>query len=304
MIDASSLERHIKGEILRGAPMSRFTSWQVGGPVDYLAFPADLQDLAEILRWCRGEEVPYFVLGNGTNLLVRNGGLRAMAISLVRAFRRMEEVQECQEGAVVRAEAGAPLSELVEFCCRKELAGLEFAAGIPGSVGGALFMNAGAFRGEVKDVLAALDLVEPGGEMREKRREELSPAYRSMGLAKGEMILAGSFHLRRGDGAQIRSRVEDFLAGRRARHPLDLPSAGSVFKNPARSPAGKLIEETGLKGRRRGGAEVSEKHGNFIVNRGGATAGDILALIEEVQKRVFEAKGVWLEPEVRILGED
>ena len=294
----------IKGEILYAVPMAGHTSFRVGGPVDFLAFPADLDDLRTLLCWCQDGRVPYFILGKGTNLLVRDGGIRGMAINLSRGLTRLQVVAEDAGGAAVIAEAGESLSRFVDFSWRNNLCGLEFAAGIPGSVGGGIFMNAGAFRREMKDVLASISLMDSRGQISERKIEDTACTYRSMGLKKGEVILGGKFVLQRGKGEETRARVEEILRARFAKQPYDLPSAGSVFKNPLHAPAGKLIEETGLKGTRVGDARVSEKHANFIVNTGNATARDILDLAARVRERVQQEKGVLLEMEIQVVGEN
>ena len=293
-----------KGEIRRAVPMSEYTSFRVGGKVDYLAFPEGPEELQRILEWCGQQGIRTFILGNGTNLLVRDGGFRGMAISLSRGFLRVEEVECGPEGSLVLAEAGQSLGKLVEFSWKKGLAGLEFAAGIPGSVGGALFMNAGAFRGEIKDVLDSVRLLEASGLVLERRREEWKFFYRSMGLEKGEVILGGKFRLKAENGQEVKNRIEEIMRQRMSKQPYDLPSAGSVFKNPPQGPAGKLIEEAGLKGYHIGDAQISEKHANFIVNRGQARAQDILALIELAREKVYQEKGVWLEMEIQVMGEE
>jgi UDP-N-acetylmuramate dehydrogenase len=299
-----SLAGKFKGEIQYSVPMSAYTSFRVGGRVDYLAFPADLEDLQRIIQWCGQQGIPTFILGKGTNLLVRDGGIRGMAISLSRGFLRVEEVERGPEGSLILAEAGESLAKLVEFSWKKGLTGLEFAAGIPGSIGGALFMNAGAFQGEMKDALDSIRLLDAEGRILEKPRDETKFSYRSIELRKGEIILGGKFRLRPENGFQVKSKVEELLRLRLNRQPYAQASAGSVFKNPPQGPAGKFIEEAGLKGYRIGDAQVSEKHANFIVNLGQARARDILALAEWARKKVFEEKGVWLEMEIQVVGED
>lgn len=294
----------IKGEFLCGVPMAEHTSFRVGGPVDFLAFPADIEDLRALLRWCADGRVPYFILGKGTNLLVRDGGIRGLAINLSRGLKRLEVVEEGAEESAVIAEAGESLGRFVDFSWRHNLCGLEFAAGIPGSVGGGIFMNAGAFRREMKDVLASIALMDSRGRISERKIEEAAFSYRSAGIREDEVILGGKFILQRGEGEGTRGRIEEILRARFAKQPYDLPSAGSVFKNPQPAPAGKLIEESGLKGTRVGNAQVSEKHANFIVNLGGAAARDILELAALVRERVLKEKGVLLEMEIRVIGEN
>jgi UDP-N-acetylmuramate dehydrogenase len=299
-----SLAEQIKGEILYSVPLSGYTSFAVGGPVDYLVFPADPEDLQKTLKWCRKEKVHYFFLGNGTNLLVRDGGVRGMAISLSRGFQGVSELERGEENGHLQAGAGETLGKLLEFACEKGLTGMEWAAGIPGSVGGALFMNAGAFRSEMKDHLQSLQLMDPEGALIEKGKEDLQFSYRAVELKKGWAILGGKFSLRFGNTRAIRSKMDEFLQKRMAKQPLHLPSAGSVFKNPSRVAVGKLIEEVGLKGTRLRDAQISEKHANFIVNLGRARARDILTLAEWAKDKVFQEKGVKLELEIQVIGED
>jgi UDP-N-acetylmuramate dehydrogenase len=304
MSDLLPLSGMIKGEILNSVPMSAYTSFRVGGRVDYLAFPSDIQDLQEVLRRCNQQGVRYFVLGNGTNLLVRDGGIRGMAISLSRGFLRVEEVGGGPGENLILAEAGGPLGKLVEFSSEKGLTGLEFAAGIPGTVGGAIFMNAGAFKEEMKGVLHSVRLMDPEGNISEKGKNELRFSYRSLEVEKGEVILGAQFSLRPENGQRVKAKVEENIRWRKTKQPWDLPSAGSVFKNPVQGPAGRFVEEAGLKGSRIGDAQVSEQHANFIVNRGKARARDILTLVEMIREKVFKEKGVWLETEIQVVGED
>ena len=298
------LSEEIKGEILYSVPLSQYTSLGVGGPVDFLVFPADLEDLQKTLMWSRQQKLAYFILGNGTNLLVRDGGVRGMAISLSRGFGEISELERGEKDSLIQAGAGESLGRLVEFSREKNLTGMEWAAGIPGTVGGALFMNAGAFRGEMKDNLQSLQLMDPEGKVIERGKEELSFSYRSLELKKGWVILGGKFRLPNGNPQAIRLRVEEILQKRAAKQPLHLPSAGSVFRNPSRVTAGKLIEEVGLKGTRLRDAQISEKHANFILNLGKARARDILTLAEWAKEKVFEEKGVKLEMEIQVIGED
>ena len=294
----------IRGEVLYDVPMAEYTSFRVGGPVDFLAFPADVDDLRALLHWCREADLPYFILGKGTNLLVRDRGIRGVAINLSRGFQQITAIDEDSNGTMVLAEAGDSLAGLVDFSWRNNLTGMEFAAGIPGSVGGGIFMNAGAFRREMKDVLKSISLMNSLGEVNERKIEDAAFSYRSMGIQKSEVILGGKFILQRGKGEEIRARIEEIMRARLIKQPYDLPSAGSVFKNPERAPAGKLIEEAGLKGVRVGDAQVSEKHANFIINLGKATARDILELAERVRERVQREKGILLEMEIQIAGEN
>ncbi|MBM4332794.1 MAG: UDP-N-acetylmuramate dehydrogenase [Deltaproteobacteria bacterium] len=304
MSDFLQLTGMIKGEVRYSVPMSDYTSFRVGGQVDCLVYPADVPDLQNILSWGNQQGVRPFILGNGTNLLVRDGGIRGMAISLSRGFRQIEEAGRGPEETLIFAAAGGPLGNLVDFSSEKGLTGLEFAAGIPGTVGGAIYMNAGAFRGEMKEVLHSVKLMDSAGQVSEKESKALKFSYRAMELGKGEIILGGQFQLKEGNGQQIQAKIEENIRRRKAKQPWDLPSAGSVFKNPDGGPAGRFIEEAGLKGCRIGDAQVSEKHANFIVNRGKAKAKDILTLVEKVREKVFQEKGVWLKLEIQVVGED
>jgi UDP-N-acetylmuramate dehydrogenase len=299
-----ALEEKIRGEIRYDVPMAQYTSFRVGGPVDCLVFPADREDLRALLQWCHQEGVPYFILGKGTNLIVRDGGIQGLAINLSRGFTRLAAIGHNSEGTRIIAEAGESLSKVVDFSWRHNLSGIEFASGIPGSVGGAIFMNAGAFRREMKDVLVSISLMDAAGKETERKIEEMDFSYRSMGLGKDEVILGGVFFLKKGEGEEIHARIEEIMKARLAKQPYDLPSAGSVFKNPPQGPAGRLIEETGLKGARVGDAQVSEKHANFIVNVGKASARDILELAERVREAVSREKKVLLEMEIQVAGEN
>ncbi len=233
---------------------------------------------------------------------MRDGGYRGALLSLA-GLHGLNQSDGGGGSIRLEAEAGLPLAELVAVSVRDSLTGAEFCAGIPGSVGGAVRMNAGAYGGEIKDICAAVTLLHPQEGVRTVARGSLSFSYRNLDLPAESIIICAAFHLRRGSGDTIAGRVREIIARRREKHPLEFRNAGSVFKNPPAVPAGRLIEEAGLKGMRSGDAQVSEKHGNFIVNRGAATARDIISLIEEIQKRVFEQTGYALETEVRIIGE-
>lgn len=294
----------IKGKIFYDVPLSAYTSWRIGGPVDYLAFPQDGADLKKLLAWARRDKIPYFILGKGTNILIRDGGFRGLAISLAEGFCHLEVVKSLADEIQVQVGAGLALGEVIDFCMQKGLSGLEFAAGIPGSVGGAIAMNAGAFGGEIKDVLQAVSFMDSHGNMREDPREKLSFSYRALHLPPGDIILGGVFILRPAEINRVQEKIREIIALRQEKQPYDFPSAGSVFRNPQAGPAGRLIERVGLKGYRIGGAQVSEKHANFIINRGEARAKDVLKLIEVVRDRVWRETGVLLELEIKIMGDD
>jgi UDP-N-acetylmuramate dehydrogenase len=296
------LRNQIAGEILFDEPADAHTSIGVGGRIDALAFPESEEELAHLTAFLRERHTPFLPVGNWTNLIVRDGGYRGVLISLGR-MRGLNLVENGDGGVLVKAEAGVALSELVNLSVRESLTGMEFCAGIPGSVGGAIRMNAGAYGSEIKDVVAVLRLFDPSGGFRTANKETLRFSYRNLDLHSETIIVGAVFKLQRGDGEAIAERVREIIAGRRENHPIEFRNAGSIFKNPREIPAGRLIEEVGLKGIRIGDAQISENHGNFIVNRGHATAGEILRLITLIQQRVLEATGHLLETEVKIIGE-
>jgi len=296
------LRKRITGEILFDEPAGRHTSIGVGGGIDVLLFPEDERELMGIVDFLRRRRIAFLPVGNWTNLIVRDGGYRGALVSLTR-LRSLSLRDEGKGGVLLLAGAGCSLSELVSRSVREALAGMEFCAGIPGSVGGAVRMNAGAYGGEIKDIAESVSFLDASGVIRAAAREELRFAYRNLDLPSETIIIGAAFRLRRGNGEKIAGRVREIIGMRREKHPLEFRNAGSVFKNPRDCPAGRLIEEAGLKGIRIGDAQVSEKHGNFIVNRGQATAEEILRLIALIQRRVFERTGNTLETEVQIIGE-
>ena len=295
------LRELLSGEILFAEPASRHTSLGVGGPIDALVFPESEAELLALVRFLQGSGTPFEPVGNWTNLIVTDGGYPGVLISLRRLVGLHQREGE-GETVVIEAQAGLPLAEIVQLSREGSLTGVEFCAGIPGSVGGALRMNAGAYGGEIKDVVTHLRLLDPADGVRTEAAEMLRFAYRSLDLPAKTIIIGATFHLRRGEGETIAARIGEILASRRAKHPLAYRNAGSIFKNPRDIPAGRLIEAAGLKGLRIGDAQVSEQHANFIVNRGAATAAEILGLIDLVRRRVLEATGKGLEPEVKIIG--
>ncbi|MBW2312749.1 MAG: UDP-N-acetylmuramate dehydrogenase [Deltaproteobacteria bacterium] len=279
--------------------MSRHTSLRVGGPVEALVTPADRPALAALLALCKRRGWPHLVAGSGFNLLVRDGGLDGVAIKLS-AFRALER----RAGPRVAAEAGVSHASLTGLCTKSGLAGLEFGAGIPGTIGGWVAMNAGIGPREVKDVVESVELQVPGEDApRTLDAADLDFRYRELhGTAPGSVIVGAVFRVEQSTPEAVQAEVDALLAQRAGSQPLDAPSCGSVFKNPPGDFAGRLIETVGLKGTRVGGAEISPTHANFIVNRGGATAADVLGLIETARERVAREAGVELETEVRIVG--
>ena len=285
--------------LLLNEPMSRHTSFRIGGAADALFLPATAEELTRAIAAAEDAGAPWRVLGNGTNVLVRDGGLRGLTIALGEPMSAVHI-----EGRRITAQAGALLSRVGREAQRAGLQGMAALSGIPGSVGGAAAMNAGAYGGEMKDVLARV-LVLDDGQPVWMDADALALSYRdSLILRHGLIVLAAEFELQSGDPDAIQAEMADYAARRREKQPLNMPSAGSTFKRPAGHFAGALIEGAGLKGYRVGGAQVSELHAGFVVNAGGATARDVLALMDDVRRIVFEQTGVTLEPEVRVIGED
>lgn len=293
----------VTGLALFDEPMSRHTSLGVGGAADALIFPSGKEELINTIAYLVQAGLPYMPLGNGTNLIVRDGGYRGIVVGLKHLGGLFVEKKEDSE-VILCAEAGVPLAVLVDKTLREELAGLEFCAGVPGSVGGAIRMNAGAYGREIKDVTVRVAFLTTEGEIIQRDRKELRFQYRALEISPHDIVIEAAFSLRRGVKEDIRSRVEKILSLRKKKHPLTHRNAGSVFKNPAGAAAGQIIEELGLKGIRRGDAQISEKHGNFIVNLGGAKAADVLDLINLVKEKVCQERGILLETEVCIIGEE
>lgn len=297
-----ALASRLPGErVRRDEPMSRHTSFKVGGNADVYFEPASADELTYAIRTAKEECAPFTVIGNGSNLLVKDGGIRGLVIRLGEVFSAVSV-----NGLTMTAQAGAALAKLALTAQEHALTGLEFASGIPGTVGGGLFMNAGAYDGNLSDVCTGAKLLDIGTlEIFDVTAQELKLGYRTSVMQDGRLIcLEANFLLRQGDREQIRARMDELNRRRREKQPLSYPSAGSTFKRPEGHFAGALIEQAGLKGLSAGGAQVSEKHAGFIINTGGATARDVLELIETVKKRVYDMSGVMLEPEVRITGED
>ncbi len=281
-------------------PMSQHTSFGVGGPADVLAVPQSVPALRHVLRQCNEQDIPYLVIGNGTNIIFRDGGFRGVVIKMGQPLNAVRHTQRW-----LMAEAGAGLDRVCVYACEQGLAGLTWAAGIPGTVGGAVWMNAGANGGEMGQYVQRVHALTPEGEDTELTQEALQFSYRFSALQNMPLVVAAvEFALARGTPADLRREMYETIERRLARQPLKERSAGCIFKRPPGDFAGRLIENSGCKGLRVGGAQISPKHAGFIVNLGNATAKDVLQLIDIVRQRVFDAQGVWLEPEVRIVGED
>lgn len=285
--------------VRRQEPMSLHTTFRIGGPADLFVTPGSIQAVADSIRICKETQTPYAVIGNGSNLLVSDTGYRGVIIQIGRNLNQVSV-----NGKEIRAQAGAMLSVIAKTALSESLTGFEFASGIPGTLGGAAVMNAGAYGGEMKDVLTEVTVLTREGEIRTVPAEKLEMGYRTSLAAKnGWIILEAVMKFQKGDAEAIRGRMEELKIQRVTKQPLDLPSAGSTFKRPEGYFAGKLIMDAGLRGFTVGGAQISEKHCGFVVNKGGATAEDVRNLICAVQKKVQEDTGVKLEPEVKFLGE-
>lgn len=279
-------------------PMKNHTTFRVGGPARCLVEPKNARELIQVIQACREAEMPYTVVGNGSNLLVSDAGYDGVVIHL---FKNMSRIR-VQESSLT-AEAGALLVRASNTAFREGLAGLEFASGIPGTVGGALVMNAGAYGGEMKDVVRSVKVLTADDQLREYKNEEMDFGYRRSRIAEsGDIVLEAVFQLRPGKPEEIRARMDELKEQRVQKQPLEYASAGSTFKRPEGYFAGKLIQDAGLRGFRIGDAQVSEKHCGFVINRGGATAAQIAEVIEEVKKRVYADSGVALQTEIKYLG--
>jgi UDP-N-acetylmuramate dehydrogenase len=291
--------RQIVGEdnVSLDEPLSEHTTFEIGGPADAYVVPETSDEVRDVVAACREAEVPFFVLGNGSDLLVSDDGYRGVIIGLADGFTNVSI-----EGTEITCQAGVSLREASEMACELGLTGLEFACGIPGTIGGACFMNAGAYDGCIADVLKCVRVLRPDGTQETIGVDDLALGYRASRIRdEGLVVLTATFALRKGDPDAIRARMDDLTHKRESKQPLDKPSAGSTFKRPEGYFAGKLIMDAGLQGYQVGGAAVSKKHAGFVVNLGGATAADVHAVIEHVQDEVERQFGVRLEPEVRFL---
>lgn len=294
------LQRVFKGTLLFDIPMSYYTTLRVGGSADIVAFPLDEEDVRNILLLSREMEIPYCIVGRGSNLLVKDGGIRGVVVNLSRGFGKMELVDNNK----IRAESGITLGQLVRFAKDKGVGGLEFAVGIPGSLGGAIAMNAGAYGCEMGDLVEWIEVMGEEGCKVSILRNDLAFRYRGLAFNPSGIILRALLKLERRDVKEIEDRMNGFISRREATQRINLPSAGSIFRNPPEASAGRLIDELGLKGLKEGRAMVSEVHGNYIVNLGGATSTDVLKLVKRVSEAVFLKRGISLELEVKVVGED
>ena len=285
--------------IKKDEPMKKHVTFRVGGNADYFVTVKNADEIAAVINLCKEEKVPYFIMGNGSNLLVGDKGIRGVVIQIAKDMNEIEV-----DGETITAMAGALLSKIAGAALNAGLTGLEFASGIPGTLGGAVVMNAGAYGGEMKDVLDMVRVLTPEGEILELGKDALKLGYRTSVVAeKNYIVLDARIVLKKGDKEKIREYMENLKGRRTSKQPLEYPSAGSTFKRPEGYFAGKLIDDAGLRGFALGGAQVSEKHCGFVINKDNATALEIIKLIEEVQKRVKENSGVALETEVKKVGE-
>ncbi len=282
-------------------PMKFHTSFKAGGPADIMVSPEDTASLCKAVVFCRRHEIPCIVMGNGTNLLVRDGGIRGVVVKTSDCLKSCVVHKE----GILEAQAGIRLSKIAVVACHSGLAGLEFASGIPGTLGGAVVMNAGAYGREMKDVVTETVCLDEKGNTITLKGNQHGFGYRSSYIQdSGYIVLKSFISLQKGDGRDIASLMKELNCRRKDRQPLEMPSAGSIFKRPVGHYAGKLIQDCGLRGLTVGGAQVSDKHCGFIINRGGATASDIIELMEQITSEVEDRYGVRLEPEIRIVGED
>ncbi len=287
------------GNVLVNEPMSKHTSFKIGGAADYFLTPESEEALKTAIKVAKDNNLPVFIMGNGSNLLVGDGGIRGVVISLCKKLKNIEINEE-----YLYAQCGALLSRVSAEALKAELEGFEFASGIPGTVGGGVYMNAGAYGPEIKDIVEKVRFMDSSGNIAEIKAEDCGFGYRkSIFAEKGYLVLGCTFRLKKGNAEQIREKINDYTNRRVTKQPIDKPSAGSVFKRPEGYFAGGLIEEAGLKGYSIGGAKVSEKHAGFIINTGNATARDVLDLIEHIQTVVYEKNGVKLETEIKFVGE-
>ena len=292
--------KNICGTVLLNEPMSLHTSFRTGGPAEVFIKAESTENIISAIDIAKKYNKQYIITGNGSNILVKDGGIDGIVINIGNEMSKIK----C-DGTKIYAQAGAMLSALATAAADEELTGLEFASGIPGTVGGAVFMNAGAYDGEIKDVIEYADVIDSEGNIHRLIKDELELSYRHSVIAEKNMIVVGAmFNLNKGIKKDITDKMADFAKRRRDKQPLNYPSAGSTFKRPEGYFAGKLIEDSGLKGKTIGGAQVSEKHAGFVVNIGNATSGDIITLMEFCIETVYNKFGVKLEPEVRILGKD
>ena len=299
------------GNVRFDEPMFQHTSLRIGGTADIFAEPESLEALINIVKWTLTKRIPYLIIGGGSNLLVRDNGIRGIVISLKKCLNSITENRKNDLFVEISAGAGVKLQKLCSFAINKGLKGMNFALGIPGSVGGAIMMNAGTEHGFMEQVINSVDVLMPDGEIKTINKTNLDFSYRELSwrleqnkdATNRSIIIRGNFLLAHNEPAKLKKEAELILAARNKKQPTNLPSAGCFFKNPSGMTAGELIDKAGLKGKIMGGAMISTKHANFIINKDNASAKDIIALMKEAQKRVEKRFNIFLEPEVKIVGE-
>jgi UDP-N-acetylmuramate dehydrogenase len=296
LISIDDIKKFFHGKILLSEPLKKYTSLRIGGPADYFFEPMDKEDGVNIISYLQKQDVSFVAIGRGSNLLVSDNGFRGAVVNMEGALKSIYI-----EGSNVIAEAGASLTRFVDFCIQRNYKGVEMLAGIPGTIGGAVIMNAGAYGGEISNYMIDAEIIRDGTIVVLKK-EEIAFSYRYASLQTDDVVLSASFRLPNGNREELMKIRNDFILQRNRKHPVELPNCGSVFKNPPGSPAAKFIEDAGLKGVIIGNAQISEKHANFIVNLGEASASDVIDLIARARKAVCEKFGVTLEPEVKLLG--
>jgi UDP-N-acetylmuramate dehydrogenase len=296
-------EISFEGDVRYMEPMMKHTSLRIGGPADLFVVPRNLSSLKNILSVLNRKKIPFFIIGGGTNILIKDGGIDGVVISLA-SFKKIEILSENEMNVRVYVETGTPLQRLVNFSKEKGYSGIEGLAGIPGFVGGAICGNAGAFGYEMKDIIISVSVMNNEGNVKNQGAETIDFGYRRSGISSAGLLLSAEILLKKDDKKYVSAKIEDFLKRKWESQPLSEPSAGCIFKNPPELSAGKLIEEAGCKGMRMGGAEVSSTHADFFINKGKARAVDFIRLMEEVTQRVKEKFQVILEPEIKIVGRD
>ncbi len=297
MFSLEKVKKFFKGYIGISEPLARFTTFRIGGPADFYFEPEDKEDLLNLIKYLKEINYPFIIIGNGSNVLISDEGFRGVAINLESGFNQINV-----NGNRVYAESGIRLSKFVDTCIEHSLVGVENLAGIPGTLGGAILMNAGAYGGEISDYILTVEVLHDN-DYKFLQKEDCGFAYRKSNL-EGKIIISAEFELPTGDKEKAKERRKELLLRRNETQPVEFPNAGSIFKNPSGDYAGRLIEEAGLKGLVIGGAKVSEKHANFIINFNNASAKDVIALMKIIQEKVLEKFGVLLEPEIKLIGFD
>lgn len=298
MIDREKIMK-LASSVKFDEPMRLHTTFKIGGPADAFVEVQNAEEIISLIKYCKQNSIPYMIMGNGSNMLVSDKGIRGVVIQVGKAMNNITI-----DGEAVTAQAGVLMSTLANAILKAELSGFETLSGIPGTLGGGIYMNAGAYGGELKDVIDTVTYIDESGKVITKPNEELDLSYRHSMFETGKyVILSAELKLKKGSYDEIKAAMQEYNKRRSDKQPLSMPSAGSTFKRPEGYFAGKLIQDSGLVGYSVGGAQVSEKHAGFVVNKGGATAADVLALIKHIQDTVKEKFGVCLEPEVRLIGE-